>query len=192
MSSGTCTFEAMIDVAGIAEEARRLVEPLGRRWQHVQAVARTAADVAERTRLDRDVLVSAAWLHDIGYAPELRDTGFHPIDGARYLRRMGVDERVVSLVAHHSFSVSEAELRGQHDVISADFPVWNSAYDDALCYCDMTTGPAGETVSPTRRLAEIEERYGPDHVVTAWVARTRPAILAAVTRTETRMRVSTQ
>jgi hypothetical protein len=27
-----------------------------------------------------------AGLHDIGYSPELADMGFHPLDGARYLR----------------------------------------------------------------------------------------------------------
>jgi HD superfamily phosphodiesterase len=32
---------------------------------------------------DADLLVLAALLHDIGYAPTLRRTGFHPIDGGR-------------------------------------------------------------------------------------------------------------
>ena len=40
-----------------------------------------------------DDLVAAAWLHDIGYAPELVETGFHPLDGARYLRREGLMNR---------------------------------------------------------------------------------------------------
>ena len=35
---------------------------------------------------DADLLEAAAWLHDIGYAPSLVATGFHPLDGARYLR----------------------------------------------------------------------------------------------------------
>jgi hypothetical protein len=30
---------------------------------------------------DRPVLIAAAWLHDIGYAPGLPETGFHPLDG---------------------------------------------------------------------------------------------------------------
>lgn len=37
---------------------------------------------------------------------------------------------------------------------------------DALVYCDMTTGPAGETVSFADRMDEIERRHGPDHEVT--------------------------
>ena len=28
----------------------------------------------------------AAWLHDVGYAPSLVETGLHALDGARFLR----------------------------------------------------------------------------------------------------------
>ena len=83
-----------------AELARTmLAEALPRRWRHVRSVARRARWVAKELSLSDD-LVAAAWLHDIGYAPELVETGFHPLDGARYLRRQGVDAQVVSLVAH--------------------------------------------------------------------------------------------
>ena len=34
-------------------------------------------------------LVASAWLHDIGYAAGLQETGFHPVDGARHLRSAG-------------------------------------------------------------------------------------------------------
>src|SRR5688500_6357616 len=62
-----------------------MAEELPRRWGHVQAVAAKA----ESLRLaaegegegEADLLVMAAWLHDIGYAPGLVDTGFHPLDG---------------------------------------------------------------------------------------------------------------
>ena len=70
---------------------RYLADVLPRRWMHVRSVARRARWVAARLSLSAD-LVAAAWLHDIGYAPELVETGFHPLDGARYLRRVGVDE----------------------------------------------------------------------------------------------------
>ncbi len=49
--------------------------------------------------LSDEALVAAAWLHDIGYAPEVTDTGFHPLDGARYLVGLGIAERVVNLWA---------------------------------------------------------------------------------------------
>lgn len=57
-------------------------------------------------------VVTAALLHDIGYASACRQTGFHPIDGARYLRARGIDEEIVGLVAHHSCASCEALLRG--------------------------------------------------------------------------------
>jgi HD superfamily phosphodiesterase len=57
------------------------------------------------------VLIAAAYLHDIGYAPTLARTGFHPLDGAVHLRELG-EERLAGLVAHHSGAETEARLRG--------------------------------------------------------------------------------
>jgi putative nucleotidyltransferase with HDIG domain len=88
--------------AWAAETAERLIGSLGDRWLHVQAVAREARRVA--TVLpgeDGDVLVAAALLHDVGYAPSLSRLGFHSVDGARFLRTHG-QERLARLVAHHS------------------------------------------------------------------------------------------
>ncbi|MEU9439335.1 HD domain-containing protein [Streptomyces sp. NPDC048304] len=66
---------------GAAELAESLLPPLGNRWLHTQAVAARAREASAAVfEGDRDLLVAAAWLHDIGYAPELRDTGFHPLD----------------------------------------------------------------------------------------------------------------
>ena len=71
-----------------------LASALPRRWAHVQGVARQAEHAASRLGCRDGVLVAAAWLHDIGYAPGVKDTGFHPLDGARYLRRRAVDEQI--------------------------------------------------------------------------------------------------
>lgn len=79
----------------------KLADPLPRRWRHVRSVVRRARWVAGKVSLS-DELVAAAWLRDIGYAPELMETGFHPLDGARSLRGAGVNGQVVSLVAYHS------------------------------------------------------------------------------------------
>ena len=48
---------------------------------NVRSVAQRAGRVATILSLPDD-LVAAAWLHDIGYAPGLVQTGFHPLDGA--------------------------------------------------------------------------------------------------------------
>jgi hypothetical protein len=52
-----------------------------------------------------------AYLHDIGYAPRLVRTGFHPLDGAEWLASMG-EIRLANLVAHHTGALHEAGERG--------------------------------------------------------------------------------
>jgi HD domain len=161
----------------------RLALSLPRRWRHVRSVARRARWVAKTLALSDD-LVAAAWLHDIGYSPELVVTAFHPLDGARYLRRMGVDEQVVSLVAYHSCAQIEAEVRGLDEELTSEFSTGDAFLTDALLYCDMTTGPDGDYVRPADRLVEIRGRYGPDHEVTRFVERAAPQILSTAGRIE--------
>ena len=110
------------------------------------------------------MLVAAAYLHDLGYAPGLVVTRCHAIDGARHLRELG-RERLAGLVANHSGARFEAELRGLAVELS-EFADEDSALTRLLTYCDMTTGPRGESFTLDQRLAEVEHRYGPEHVVT--------------------------
>src|SRR5690348_5857742 len=176
--------QVVVDVDEAAELARtKLAEALPRRWRHVRSVARRARWVAKELALPDD-LVTAAWLHDIGYAPELVETGFHPLDGARYLRRVGVDGQVVGLVAYHSCAQIEAEVRGLGAELASEFSPADSLLTDGLLYCDMTTGPDGRYVRPADRLVEIRGRYGPDHEVTRFVARAASEILATCARVE--------
>jgi putative nucleotidyltransferase with HDIG domain len=156
------------------DEARDLAEQLladelPRRFSHVRGVASQAERLASVASDDRSLLVAAAWLHDIGYAAELVDTGFHPIDGARFLRRAKADERVVNLVAHHSCAVIEADLRGLEHLLSDEFPKDTTLPHDELCYCDQTTSPDGEVVDVRERLAEIRTRYPAGDVVRRFV-----------------------
>ncbi|MCZ0999020.1 HD domain-containing protein [Streptomyces mirabilis] len=172
---------------GAAELAESLLPPLGNRWLHTQAVAARAREAsAAVSEEDRDLLVAAAWLHDLGYAPELRDTGFHPVDGARHLERLGAPARLVRLVAHHSGAVYEAEQRG----LSAELDVYereDSPVLDALIYADMTTGPAGQSFDFDRRMDEILERYEVGSVVHTAISKARPYLGAAVERTRARL-----
>jgi HD domain len=179
-----CSVEIVItvDEAAILAEGL-LAKPLPRRWRHVRSVARRARWVAKELALSED-LVAAAWLHDIGYAPELVEAGFHPLDGARYLRRVGVDGQVVSLVAYHSCAQIEAEVRGLGAELASEFTPAEPLLSDALLYCDMTTGPGGDYVRPADRLVEIRGRYGPDHEVTRFVERAASDILATAGRIE--------
>ena len=51
---------------------------LPRRWAHVQGVASVAVQLTQDLGDDADTLVSAAWLHDVGYAGAVAHVGFHP------------------------------------------------------------------------------------------------------------------
>ncbi|SHW51053.1 metal dependent phosphohydrolase [Mycobacteroides abscessus subsp. abscessus] len=170
-----------------AERARRLAERhlsgLPRRWAHVQAVA--AASERMRPHLDVETgncLVAAAWLHDIGYASDLRVTGFHPLDGARFLRSQGFPEAVVSLVAFHTGAAVEAEVRGIEGL--EEFAEPAAEILDVLTFCDLTTGPDGSPVSAAARLDEVMERYRPEDPVHRAVSLSREELLAAVGRVQ--------
>src|SRR6516165_7980111 len=63
-----------------------LADALPRRWSHVQGVAARARTLRPSPGPDAGLLEAAAWLHDIGYLPDLAATGLHGLDGARYLR----------------------------------------------------------------------------------------------------------
>jgi len=162
--------------------ARTLLErALPRRWAHVRGVAAQARCLARTVGEDAGLLEAAAWLHDIGYLPELATTGLHGLDGARYLRDVHhADPMLCRLVAHHSCALTEAEERGLADVLRREFAEPPQPLADALTFCDMTTSPDGERVHVNRRLAEIHNRYGSGHLVSRSIRRATPQILQAV------------
>ena len=130
---------------------------------------------------DADLIEAAAWLHDIGYLPELAHTGLHGLDGARYLRDVQHAEPLLyCLVAHHSYAVIEAEERGLAHGMTREFAPPPQHLADALTFCDMTTSPDGDQVQVTHRLAEIHDRYGSGHLVSRSIRRATPLILEAV------------
>jgi HD domain len=158
-----------------------LADTLPRRWAHVQGVAAQARALVPSLGTDAGLLEGAAWLHDIGYAPELAATGMHGLDGACYLRDTHrADPMLCRLVAHHSCAVIEAEERGLAHVLNREFASPPRPLADALTFCDMTTSPDGERVQVSHRLAEIHSRYGDGHLVSRSMHRATPLILEAV------------
>ena len=144
--------------------AEELVAPLGLRWSHTVGVANRADAVGAALGVDEvNVLVAAAYLHDVGYAPALAEDRFHPLDGARHLRNLG-EERLAGLVAHHGAADQEAELRGFGSQLRS-FPREQSELAALLDYCDLTVGPSGESLCPADRLADVVARYGEDDFV---------------------------
>lgn len=165
-----------------------LSDPLPRRWAHSQGVAKRARSLSSVLGGDAELLEAAAVLHDIGYSPAIATTGFHPLDGARYLREYEqADERIVCLVAHHSCALLEAEERGLRRELESEFELERPELVDALIYCDMTTTPDGTQTTSTDRLDEIVQRYGPDTIVYRFIQRAAPEIQGAVERVEGRL-----
>ena len=147
-----------------SEQALSLLPPLGNRWLHVQGVVKQAQWVSKMFDKDDQIaLIAAAYLHDIGYALQLKKTGFHPIDGACFLQSCNED-RLASLVAYHSEAQFEAKLRGFEAALEK-FPREHSAVADALTYCDLTTSPTGKQISFEERLADIASRYNKEDIV---------------------------
>ncbi|MFE2430680.1 HD domain-containing protein [Streptomyces sp. NPDC059373] len=188
--SGTGGTLAVMAVVGWAYELAEslLADPLPRRWAHSRGVAVRAEALAPVVGDEIETLWAAAVLHDIGYAPAVVETGFHPLDGARHLRTLpAVDQRIVRLVANHSFALLEAEERGLRETLEAEFPLPDDdLLVDALVYCDMTTTPDGAATTSYARVEEILGGYGTDSVVGRFIRRAAPAIHGSVDRVQAR------
>ncbi|WP_160148714.1 HD domain-containing protein [Amycolatopsis alkalitolerans] len=156
-----------MDVASAHELSQRyLARGLPGRWAHVRATAAVATRIGPLLLApdERDLLVAASVLHDIGYARPLVLSGFHPLDGARFLRRAGAPMRLCALVANHSAAAGVARLRGLAGEL-AEFPDEATTLRDALWYCDMSVGVSGEPTTFDRRIADIRMRHVPDSFV---------------------------
>jgi putative nucleotidyltransferase with HDIG domain len=187
--SGTITLPALVRDA--RDLARTLLESNPERWRHTVGVARRAeaAAVTLTDPGDVETLIAAAWLHDIGYAAPLRDTGFHPLDGARYLDRWGWPPRLVALVAHHSDARSVARLHGLSAELTA-YPQEESPVSDALTYADQTIGPYGRSMTQAERFADMLHRHGPDSPTAMAHPVREPTLRAAVDRVQRRLRAA--
>lgn len=162
--------------------AEDLLSDLPRRLSHVRGVASRAEELrAPLSDADAVAVVSAAWAHDIGYSARLVKTGFHPVDGARFLRAEGLPEAVVSLVAHHSGAAVEADERGLSDDLAEFVRPPEHLLDFVTC-ADMQTGPTGLRVEVRDRLDEILQRYQPEDPVHRAITRSGPSLIAAVDR----------
>lgn len=174
------------------EQAKELaveyLSELGPRWAHIHTVGRLADCIVQDHGLPTEI-AAAAWLHDIGYAPALTDTNFHPIDGATFLADQGAPEQVVSLVAHHTGARFEAEERGLEDAL-AHFPLPHAEDLDTLTLLDLVSSPTGELTTPAERVAEILSRYPNDHPVHRAVTRSQSELMASAARARARLGLS--
>jgi hypothetical protein len=161
------------------------------RWLHTQGVANRAAELAVTVSVDdRRVLIAAAWLHDIGYALALQETGFHPLDGALYLQMQGWDGRLAALVGHHS-GARFAPAEDAFASVMTEFDFEDGPVSDALTYADLTVDPHGRRMTVPYRIVEAIECIG----VNLPNGRDRldrlPYLLAVADRVEQRLKSGT-
>ena len=148
--------------------------------EHTSRTARRAAELAQRIPGNRATdAVAAAWLHDIGYAPRLRRTGFHPLDGALFLMAEEWPERIVRLVAHHCLAALEAPFYGVGHHLGV-IEVVTGIDADILVSADLSAGagnpvPTAQARLEAMRLADEEVGLVPDDVREARYAGLRAA-----------------
>ena len=141
--------------------ARQLISIMltGDRLQHSLTTGRQASRLttALADPTDRATVITAALLHDIGHSPLAATTGWHPLDGARWLSRQGWPLPICRLVMWHTASWHEGRLRGLYDTAAREFGPPHRA--DPLAAADLSTGPAGQPTTINRRLVDIRHRY---------------------------------
>ncbi|QKE82760.1 HD domain-containing protein [Arthrobacter sp. NEB 688] len=169
-------------------EARQLAEGClidshPRRWRHVEGVAARAQRLTND--VDENPLVSAAWLHDIGYAPTVAYTGLHALDGAAWLASRNVDPMVVSLVAFHTGAEFEADERALLGELMA-YARPPQQLLDTLILCDLTVSPVGTDTGVADRIAEIVARYGTSDPVHRAVLKSSEYLFACCARAASR------
>jgi putative nucleotidyltransferase with HDIG domain len=153
---------------GDADEVLQLVQTVfsrePARLAHVLTVANQVRATAQQLAggsgtPDVDLAYRSALLHDIGYAEALYETGFHPIDGAQYLRRRGYAD-IADLIICHSNSPEQALLRGLPAI-----SVSRHLIADIITYWDVQVAQGGQLVTYTERMADIRSRYGDESPV---------------------------
>jgi hypothetical protein len=165
-------------------DARALAEVLlsgvGSRFAHSQGVVRRV------DRVDcllgapwRCAITSAAWLHDIGYSDQVADTGFHQLDGARWLRDRGWLLDLCRLVAWHTGSDIEGRLHRLHAELVAEFDPPPPIATAVLTWADLTTSPLGAPWTAEHRLTDILKRHPADSIVHRATVAGRSALLEA-------------
>lgn len=160
--------------------ARTILGSLPRRWAHVKA-AGVAAEGLVRSHSMPAAVARATWLHDIGYGPSVSVTGFHALDGAQFLARVGFEMPIVGLVAYHTGAQFEAEQRGLL-VNLMEIPEPDNELLDLLTMIDVSISPNGQTVRDIDRVDEILNRYEPGHPVHDAVTRSAPYLLNSSAR----------
>lgn len=135
------------------------VEHINRnKMAHMIGVAEYMRERASDYGLNPDVMYAVGFLHDIGYIKGRAD---HEKHGAEILGAIGVDEDILFTIAHHGENPYEVQKEYGKEVITPEFVL--------VLEADMSIDAKGYRVGFDGRLADIERRYGKDHIAVATV-----------------------
>ncbi len=150
------------DPVEVREFVKSALKENPNRVKHVLEIATRVRESATALLLplqEVEMAECAALLHDIGYWKPIALTGFHPADGANFLKEQGRHD-LASMIIGHSCSPEEGELLG-YSGIQQDQRITSKL----ITYWDVQIKQGGEAVSYQERLADILQRYGPDSLV---------------------------
>jgi HAD superfamily hydrolase (TIGR01484 family) len=143
----------------------------GPRLAHMRDAASFAKDIAGSFSLPLEhgqLLVRSALLHDIGYAPMLRQFDYHPLDGALFLADQEEHPWVTEGVLRHSWAGRKS---GLDPAVSEQYaqrqPLLDAAWlVRAVTVADWRAAGVGGRVSFARRFQDIATRnpHNPDKV----------------------------
>lgn len=125
-----------------------------RAWAHTQAVASKADSLALKlhlTDIQRQTLVSAAWLARIGEATST-SRRWAPADAALTADEWGL-YRISSLLAWHATAPEEAAIAGRRNML-ARYPRPDRQLADLLTYADMTVDSTGHDCTLSERVLD--------------------------------------
>lgn len=137
------------------------------RKQHMKGVASAMRKLATSYGWDDEAIRDAetlGLLHDIGYAFADTDPRRHEENGGEFLQMNGYEHW------------QEVRWHG--------LPSNERSYDSQLLlmlnYCDMTTSPAGETMTMDERVQDISDRYGGTSLITLRAIQMQKEIASAL------------
>lgn len=122
---------------------------------HCIGVAEYMRDNAWKYGEDKNKMYAIGLLHDIGYLEGRKD---HEATGYEILDSLGVNEDVLFAIVNHGKNPYELEEAFQKDLLK-ECPVIVLLYE-----ADMSVNAQGYRVGFDKRLQDIGDRYGYDHV----------------------------
>ncbi len=131
------------------------------RYAHIASAVQLAQRIENACGSFGGKLILATLYHDLGYSKQWNVTGFHPVDGAIAARNHGLDEDIAQAVLYHSGSWCEARLMcpDLDEDYAAECRMMELPLARAVTYCDLHTGPQGQSFSLDDRLNDVRRRH---------------------------------